>query len=95
MRRLRRVGGEQRGRGHHGGCQHGALLRNGIGAASVGGILVSGILTMILLPVLYDLFTREVRTLVGADRVATGIFRAMMQVELINDGPVTLLLESR
>ncbi|MBV8559066.1 MAG: D-tyrosyl-tRNA(Tyr) deacylase [Planctomycetaceae bacterium] len=27
--------------------------------------------------------------------VATGIFRAMMQVELVNDGPVTLLLDSR
>jgi D-tyrosyl-tRNA(Tyr) deacylase len=27
--------------------------------------------------------------------VATGVFRAMMQVELINDGPVTLLLDSR
>jgi D-aminoacyl-tRNA deacylase len=27
--------------------------------------------------------------------VATGIFRAQMQVELVNDGPVTLLLDSR
>ncbi|MFN0019802.1 MAG: D-aminoacyl-tRNA deacylase [Pirellulaceae bacterium] len=27
--------------------------------------------------------------------VATGRFRAMMEVELVNDGPVTLLLESR
>ena len=27
--------------------------------------------------------------------VATGKFRAMMQVELINDGPVTILLDSR
>jgi D-aminoacyl-tRNA deacylase len=27
--------------------------------------------------------------------VATGVFRAMMQVELVNDGPVTLLLDSR
>ena len=27
--------------------------------------------------------------------VATGTFRAMMQVELVNDGPVTLLLDSR
>jgi D-tyrosyl-tRNA(Tyr) deacylase len=27
--------------------------------------------------------------------VATGRFGAMMQVELVNDGPVTLLLESR
>jgi D-tyrosyl-tRNA(Tyr) deacylase len=27
--------------------------------------------------------------------VATGVFRAMMKVELINDGPVTFLLDSR
>lgn len=27
--------------------------------------------------------------------VATGKFRAMMQVELVNDGPVTILLDSR
>ncbi|MEZ6102950.1 MAG: D-aminoacyl-tRNA deacylase [Pirellulaceae bacterium] len=27
--------------------------------------------------------------------VATGKFRAMMQVELVNDGPVTLIVESR
>jgi D-tyrosyl-tRNA(Tyr) deacylase len=27
--------------------------------------------------------------------VAKGVFRAMMQVELVNDGPVTLLLDSR
>jgi D-aminoacyl-tRNA deacylase len=27
--------------------------------------------------------------------VATGVFRAMMIVELVNDGPVTLLLDSR
>jgi D-tyrosyl-tRNA(Tyr) deacylase len=26
--------------------------------------------------------------------VATGVFRAMMQVELVNDGPVTFLLDS-
>jgi D-tyrosyl-tRNA(Tyr) deacylase len=27
--------------------------------------------------------------------VATGVFRAMMQVELVNDGPVTFVLDSR
>jgi len=27
--------------------------------------------------------------------VATGEFQAMMQVELVNDGPVTILLDSR
>jgi D-tyrosyl-tRNA(Tyr) deacylase len=28
-------------------------------------------------------------------QVATGVFRAMMKVELVNDGPVTLMLDSR
>jgi D-tyrosyl-tRNA(Tyr) deacylase len=27
--------------------------------------------------------------------VQTGVFRAMMQVELVNDGPVTILIDSR
>ena len=27
--------------------------------------------------------------------VAEGVFRAMMEVELVNDGPVTLLLDSK
>jgi D-tyrosyl-tRNA(Tyr) deacylase len=27
--------------------------------------------------------------------VATGVFRAMMEVELVNDGPVTILLDSK
>ncbi|MBN2180599.1 MAG: efflux RND transporter permease subunit [Sedimentisphaerales bacterium] len=37
----------------------GAEMRNGVGIASVGGILVSGVLTLIVMPVLYDLFTRK------------------------------------
>jgi len=42
---------------------------------------------------LYDFFVRQARTFVS--EVATGSFRAMMQVELVNDGPVTILLDSR
>ena len=42
---------------------------------------------------LYDFFVRQMRALV--DNVATGSFRAMMEVELVNDGPVTILLDSR
>ena len=30
----------------------------------------------------------------GGVPVATGVFRAMMQVELVNDGPVTLILDT-
>ena len=37
----------------------GAELRNSVGIAAVGGIFVSGILTLILMPILYDLFTRR------------------------------------
>jgi D-tyrosyl-tRNA(Tyr) deacylase len=42
---------------------------------------------------LYDFFVRQARTMVGG--VATGNFRAMMQVELVNDGPVTILVDSK
>jgi len=42
---------------------------------------------------MYDYFVESCRKLVG--RVETGSFRKMMQVELVNDGPVTLLLDSR
>ena len=42
---------------------------------------------------LYELFIELMRKSVGV--VATGSFRANMQVELINDGPVTIMLDSR
>lgn len=42
---------------------------------------------------LYERFVEQVRQK-GAN-VATGRFRAMMDVSLINDGPVTLIVESR
>ena len=42
---------------------------------------------------LYDYFVERVRSL--GLRCETGRFQAMMQVELINDGPVTILLDSR
>jgi D-tyrosyl-tRNA(Tyr) deacylase len=42
---------------------------------------------------LYDAFVARMRDVLGADRVATGVFGAMMSVEIVNDGPVTLLLE--
>ncbi len=37
----------------------GAEIRNGVGIAAVGGILVSGVLTLIVMPILYDLFTQK------------------------------------
>ena len=42
---------------------------------------------------LYDFFASEAGKIVP--NVQTGVFQAMMQVELINDGPVTILLDSR
>lgn len=42
---------------------------------------------------LYNYFVESSRKLLG--RVETGSFRKTMQVELVNDGPVTLLLDSR
>jgi D-tyrosyl-tRNA(Tyr) deacylase len=44
---------------------------------------------------LYDLFVSHMRTLVGNERVGTGVFRAMMDVALVNDGPVTVIVESK
>lgn len=43
---------------------------------------------------LYDELVRAVRA-AGVATVQTGTFRAHMEVELVNDGPVTILLESR
>ncbi len=42
---------------------------------------------------LYDDLVRELRA--ASLPVATGEFQAMMRVELVNDGPVTLLLDSK
>lgn len=42
---------------------------------------------------LYEYFVSRVKELVG--NVSTGSFRKMMQVELVNDGPVTILLDSK
>ena len=42
---------------------------------------------------LYEYFVKKCRELIV--RVETGSFRKMMLVELVNDGPVTLMLDSR
>jgi len=44
---------------------------------------------------LYLHFVGRLKSSVGPDRVHTGVFRAMMDVELINDGPVTVMVESK
>jgi D-tyrosyl-tRNA(Tyr) deacylase len=43
---------------------------------------------------LYESFVRHLEAALGA-AVATGRFGAMMKVSLVNDGPVTLIIDSR
>ena len=43
---------------------------------------------------LYELFCKRLQQL-GVQKVATGQFGAMMDVSLINDGPVTLIIDSK
>jgi D-aminoacyl-tRNA deacylase len=43
---------------------------------------------------LYESLISMLRTLVSGG-VETGVFGAMMQVHLVNDGPVTILMDSR
>jgi len=42
---------------------------------------------------LYEYFVERVRSF--GVKVETGVFQAMMKVSLMNDGPVTILLDSR
>ncbi|KAJ3336890.1 D-tyrosyl-tRNA(Tyr) deacylase [Gonapodya sp. JEL0774] len=47
---------------------------------------------------MYDTFVRKVRErygVVGAERVKDGVFGAMMSVNIVNDGPVTIVLDSK
>lgn len=42
---------------------------------------------------LYEFFIAQVRSLIS--EVSAGSFRSLMQLELVNDGPVTILVDSR
>jgi D-aminoacyl-tRNA deacylase len=44
---------------------------------------------------LYELFLAEMRRVLGDTKVAEGVFGAMMDVQLINDGPVTIWIDSK
>ncbi len=44
---------------------------------------------------LYEEFVNCLRNEIGNEHVATGVFRAMMDVQLINDGPVTVMVEDK
>lgn len=42
---------------------------------------------------LYELMISEMKNLYVPDKIKTGVFAADMKVELLNDGPVTIILE--
>jgi len=42
---------------------------------------------------LYEHNVKEMQSYYGSDKIKTGVFAAKMEVELINDGPVTIILE--
>ena len=44
---------------------------------------------------LYEHYVDCLRNIMGPDRIATGRFQAVMTVEIVNDGPVTIELKSR
>ena len=44
---------------------------------------------------LYEKFCERIRQNLGAEKVKTGIFGAMMLVKIFNDGPVTIMVESK
>lgn len=44
---------------------------------------------------LYEKFISSMKSVIGEDKMASGVFGADMDVALINNGPVTILLEKR
>ena len=48
----------------------------------------------IAIPV-YEMFIKRIKNNLGDKKVKSGIFGAMMEVKIINDGPVTILIESK
>ena len=44
---------------------------------------------------LYEKFIKRVKENIGETKVKTGVFGAMMMVKIFNDGPVTIIIESK
>jgi D-tyrosyl-tRNA(Tyr) deacylase len=44
---------------------------------------------------LYEKFISRMRSTLGEEKIKTGIFGAMMQVKIFNNGPVTIIVESK
>lgn len=43
----------------------------------------------------YNMFSQKLKSLIGDDKVREGLFGEMMQVSIINEGPVTVMVESK
>ncbi|KXS20034.1 D-tyrosyl-tRNA deacylase [Gonapodya prolifera JEL478] len=43
----------------------------------------------------YETFLAKLRSLYDPEKIKDGVFGAMMSVEIVNDGPVTLVIDSR
>ncbi len=44
---------------------------------------------------LYDYFVKKCELTLGKEKIQTGVFGADMQVELVNDGPVTITIDTK
>ena len=44
---------------------------------------------------LYEKFIERIKENIGESKVKTGIFGAMMMVKIFNDGPVTIIIDSK
>jgi D-tyrosyl-tRNA(Tyr) deacylase len=44
---------------------------------------------------LYESFIARMKNNIGEEKVKSGIFGAMMEVKIINDGPVTIIIDSK
>jgi D-tyrosyl-tRNA(Tyr) deacylase len=44
---------------------------------------------------LYEYYVQQMRMGLGAEKVSAGVFRATMDVALVNSGPVTIIVESK
>ena len=43
---------------------------------------------------LYNLFVKELHAELGKE-IKTGVFGAMMEIKLVNDGPVTIIIDTK
>lgn len=44
---------------------------------------------------LYEIFIERMKINLGSEKIKSGQFGAMMEVKIINDGPVTIIVESK